>query len=66
MCMTRRRRTVSLPQDVEAVLEKLPERAVSSYIAEAVRARAGSDQLRDLMRRVGHTNIPAYDPEGAR
>ncbi|GAA1824812.1 hypothetical protein HC028_26200 [Planosporangium flavigriseum] len=60
-----RRVTVSLPDEVAERLEKLPSSQVSAYVAEALRRRQASDEIRTALQLAGNTREYAYDPEGA-
>jgi hypothetical protein len=51
--MTRSRKiSVSLPEDIAAVLDGVDN--ASAYVAEAVRERAQRDSTREMMRRHGY------------
>ena len=59
-----RRVTISIPDDVAAQLDELPPRQVSAYVAEALRRRRMSEDMRAALRAAGHQEYP-YDPVGA-
>lgn len=59
-----KRVTVSLPDDLADRLAALPDRQISPYVAEAIRRRQSSDDMRAILRAAGHPEYP-YDPEGA-
>ncbi|WP_412542931.1 hypothetical protein R8Z50_10755 [Longispora sp. K20-0274] len=59
-----RRITISVPDDVGAQLDAVPERQVSAYVTAALRARRNSDELRLALTVAGHRDFP-YDPAGA-
>jgi hypothetical protein len=59
-----RRVTISVPDDVADQLEAIPARQVSAYVAEALRRRRASDEMRSILAAAGHRDYP-YDPEGA-
>jgi len=61
-----RRVTISVPDDVADQLEAIPPRQVSAYVAEALRRRRASDEMRAALAAAGHRDF-AYEPaESAR
>jgi hypothetical protein len=59
-----KRVTVSLPDDIAAILDALPTGEVSPFVAEALRRRQQAEDMRVILRRAGHGEYP-YDPQGA-
>src|SRR5688572_92451 len=56
-----RRVTISLPDDVAAQLDAVPDRQVSAYVADALRRRRASDEIRAALSAAGHRDYP-YEP----
>jgi hypothetical protein len=61
-----RRVTISVPDDVADQLDAIPPRQVSAYVAETLRRRRASDEMRAALAAAGHREFDYEPAESAR